>query len=701
MGTGLIIGIDVGGTFTDLTVYDPGTGAVEAVKAPSVSAAPDEGVLAALQKADVDLRSVATIVHGTTVATNALLERRGARAALVTTSGFRDVIELGRTTRMVPNTLYDPYFVRTPPLIPRRDRHTIAERIGGDGAVEDPLDETQVNQLADALEEAGVESVAIGFLNAYANPVHEAAAATIFRRRFDHVSVSHEVLNEIREYERFSTTVINAYLQPLVGTYTQRLVGALRERGYTGPFLTIASNGGLLGDERVCDFPVRTILSGPAAGIAAAHHLTRELGIENYVTYDMGGTSSDVALVAGGRWPMKRETVLEGIMIKVPQLAIHTVGAGGGSLAHVDEGGSVFVGPRSAGSRPGPACYGRGGTEPTVTDANVVLGRIGDGQALGDSLKIDRSAADVAVRGLGDLAGLDGDAGAAGIIDLAVTKMSGAVHEISLARGYDPRDLVLVPFGGAGPLHACLIADQLGIPKVLIPPLPGAFSAFGGLCAQLFEERQETVLVKLDEKGCTHLRGRAAFFEDELRSTLSADGFDPSRLDIRIELDARYVGQSHELTVTVADLDTTSAIRTPFETEFQRQFGRLDTDRAVQIVNLRVIASVRANPPLFSSMKTEKPAGLDGRYDQQRASASSKLPVHLRHQIPVDASIAGPAIIREMTATTFVPEGWKLRVGVASELVLTAEAAGEDAGGVAGRRQNKTQAQRAPARAQS
>ena len=661
---------------------------MDAVKAPSVRSAPDEGVLAALQKAAVDLSAVDAIVHGTTVATNALLERRVARAAFVTTAGFRDVIELGRTTRMVPNTLYDPYFVRTPPLIPRRDRYRVYERMGGDGEVEVPLDEFAVTELANALFKDGFDAIAIGFLNAYANPAHERAAAKIFRDRFEHVSVSHEVLNEIREYERFSTTVVNACLQPLVGAYTQRLVGALRQSGYSGPFLTIASNGGLLGEDKVRAMPVRTVLSGPAAGIAAAHHLTRELGIDNYVTYDMGGTSSDVALVAGGRWPVKRETVLEGIMVKVPQLAIHTVGAGGGSLAHVDEGGSVFVGPQSAGSRPGPACYGRGGTEATVTDANAVLGRIGRGQSLGDSLKIDTAAADAAVGTIGNRMGLDAPGAAAGIIDLAVTKMSAAVHEISLARGYDPRDLVLLPFGGAGPLHACLIAAELGIPKVLIPPLPGAFSAFGGLCAQLFEERQETVLLTLDEDGRAQLADLAAQFEIDLRDTLTADGFAPSRIDLRTEVDARYLGQSHELTVTVSDLATISGIRTPFEAEFQRQFGRLDNERTVQIVNLRVIASVRAAPPNFTAMMTGAPSDTTPTHAAAPDAQHGDLPIHLRSALSPDAAIDGPAIIQEMTATTYVPDGWTLRVGTAGELVLTTAEAAHDATSSAGHRRH-------------
>ncbi|MEM8853816.1 MAG: hydantoinase/oxoprolinase family protein [Pseudomonadota bacterium] len=670
---GRIVGIDVGGTFTDLTVFDPVSGETVAVKSPSVRHAPDEGVLAALKKADVDLAEVALIVHGTTVATNALLERRGAKTAMVTTEGFRDVIELGRTTRLTPNTLYDPYFERTPPLVRRRDRHTVRERINGDGAIETPLDEAATERLAERLAEEGFESVAIGFLNAYANPAHEAQAAAIFRRHFTHVSVSHEVLNEIREYERFSTTVINAYLQPLVASYTERLVTALKAANYGGAFYTTASNGGLLNEADVAARPVRTVLSGPAGGVAAAHYVAEQIGRSSFVTYDMGGTSSDVALVADGAWPVKRESILEGLLVKVPQLDIHTIGAGGGSIAVLDEGGGLFVGPQSAGARPGPAAYGHGGTAATVTDANVVLGRIGAGQSLGGSLTIDAEAARTAVGALATTAGLSVEEMALGILDIAVTKMATAIHEISIARGYDPRDLALMPFGGAGPLHACAIADELGIPEVVIPPLPGAFSAFGGFCAAPFKERQVTVLLPLDDDAPAKLQAHAKEIVADLRHAFTQEGHDPDRVVLRHEVDCRYQGQSHELTI-VARLDCVETISGPFEEEFERQFARLDPDRSIEVVNLRVVAALTTTPPPLPDRAPGDVPAPTGERAVTTHEGTDPCPVMARDGLPAGATINGPLVVEEMSSTTFVPTHWSLSVGRHGELVLTQRA---------------------------
>ena len=435
----LIAGVDIGGTFTDLTIHDPVTGAVTAVKAPSDRVQPEQGVLAAIGKAGVDLRRCRFMVHGTTVATNAMLERSGPRVAMVTTEGFRDVVELGRTTRLVPGTLYDPYFRRTPPFVSRRDRHVVTERMSPDGVSETRPDPAEVEQVLDAVAESGAEAVAVCFLNSYADAAHEQAVAAQARRRFDCVTASAEVLNEVREFERFSTCTVNAYLMPLMSRYVARLVERLREGGLGGSFYTMASNGGLMSEPLVRALPVRTVLSGPAAGISAAAYLMEALGIDSFVTYDMGGTSTDVALVAGGAWPVKRETVLDGILLKVPQLDIHTIGAGGGSIAHRDPGGSLVVGPQSAGAVPGPACYGKGGEAPTVTDANVVLGRLGSGQRLGDSLEIDADAARAAVARLAASLNLDTGAMAEGIVRVAVARMGpGGLRDLHRSRSRPP-----------------------------------------------------------------------------------------------------------------------------------------------------------------------------------------------------------------------------------------------------------------------
>ncbi len=668
----IIVGIDVGGTFTDLTLYDPQSGETRAVKSPSDSARPDQGVLAALDKSGLDLGDCGLMVHGTTVGTNALLERKGARTAMITTAGFRDVIELGRTTRMTPNTLYNPYFRKTPPLVRRKDRHTIAERIGADGAVDRPLDEAALAALAKRLSAGGTESVAVCLLNSYANDAHEQAVADHLRAHIPFVCRSVDVLNEIREYERFSTCVINAYLMPLMGRYAGRLVDTLRERGYQGSFHTMASNGGLLSDAMVRAVPVRTILSGPAAGVAAAAYLMQGLGRGDYVTYDMGGTSTDVALVVDGTWPVKRETVLEGIMIKIPQLDIQTIGAGGGSIASLDAGDSLLVGPESAGARPGPACYGHGGEEPTVTDANVVLGRLGAGQELGASLRIDADAARAAVARLAARRKITVETMAAGIVRVAVAKMAAAIYEISVARGHDPRELALLPFGGAGPLHACAIADELGIGSVVVPPVPGAFSAYGGLCSSLFKEKMATLLAPLDAAAIGRMAELAVGSAAALTEEFKREGLSTERLRFRREIDARYLGQAHEVTVEVPDDVDPGAARALFETEFERQFGRRDSDKPVEIVNLRVIGEILPEPPALRPMATREtavaPVAMRPVYHE---TGFADCPVYDRETLAGGATIAGPAIVQEMSSTVYLPPDWTLAVGRFGELELT------------------------------
>ena len=670
----LIAGVDIGGTFTDLTIHDPATGAVTAVKAPSDRARPEQGVLAAIAKAGVDLGRCRFVVHGTTVATNAMLERSGPRVAMITTEGFRDVVELGRTTRLVPGTLYDPYFRRTPPFVARRDRHVVAERMSPDGVSETAPESAEVDRVIDAVADSGAEAVTVCFLNSYADASHEQAVAARARRRFDCVTTSAEVLNEVREFERFSTSSVNAYLMPLMSRYVARLVERLRDGGLAGPFYTMASNGGLMSEPLVRAFPVRTVLSGPAAGISAAAYLMEALGIDNFVTCDMGGTSTDVALIAGGAWPVKRETVLDGILLKVPQLDIHTIGAGGGSIAHRDPGGSLVVGPRSAGADPGPASYGKGGEAPTVTDANVVLGRLGAGQRLGDSLEIDGEAAGRAVARLGAALDLETEAMADGIVRVAVARMAQAVYEISIGRGHDPRDFVLLPYGGAGPLHACSIADELGIRRIVIPPDPGAFSAYGGLCSARFRDRMATRLRLLDEDTAAALAAEAAEMRAGLAEEFAAGGESASELVYRHELDARYLGQAHEITVPVGAVAGIDEIRAVFEDIFERHYGRLDRDKPIEIVNLRVIAEVPARPPplvpLADGVAGSAEDGDPPRRTVRIGGALHNVAVHSRDSLAAGIALAGPRIIEEMTATTWVPPGWTVAVGRYGELDL-------------------------------
>ena len=671
MSARFLIGIDVGGTFTDLTVFDVAAGATIAFKALSDRASPDRAVLAALRKSGVDPAAVELMMHGTTVATNALLERRGARTALVTTRGFRDVIELGRTTRLTPGSLYDPYFRKAPPLARRRDRHVLDERVDSHGVVATAPDDEAIGALIATMQEAGIEAIAVGFLNAYANPANEAAVVTRLSKAFDHVCGSASVVNEAREYERFSTCVANAYVMPVMARYVQGLVDQLRRDGYTRPFYTMASHGGLLSAGAVARTPVRTMLSGPAGGLTAARHLMAHLGESSYITYDVGGTSSDVALVADGAWPLKRETILQGMIIRCPQLDIHTIGAGGGSLARLDAGGSLLVGPESAGASPGPACYGRGGVEPTVTDANVVLGRLGAAQKLGATLTIDGALARAAIERLANAGATDAETMAEGILRVANARMAAAIYEVSVARGFDPRDFALLPFGGAGPLHACEVADELGIPRVIVPPVPGAFSAFGTLCSGLLKDRSLTVLRTLDDRAVAAFEPHFIRLAGDLRREFEDEGIDARALTSERQVDARYVGQAHDLTIGIPPDADQAAIRARFEQAFEREYGRLDHDKAVEIVNLRVLAHVATATPGYPALAADRPPGAVLRRQRVRADgAAHDARVFDRLTLVRDQTIDGPCIVEEMSATTWIPPGWAGRVGAAGEIRL-------------------------------
>jgi N-methylhydantoinase A len=668
----IVVGIDVGGTFTDVTIFDRVTGKTAAFKALSSRAEPETGIIDALKRSGVSLADIDHIVHGTTVATNALLERRAARVALITTEGFRDTIELGRTTRMTPNTLYDPYFVRVPPLVRRRDRHTLEERIESDGSVSKPLDLTKVAPLIATLLESGIESVAIGFLNAYRNPVHEDQLAALVRERFEFVSTSTAVLNEIREYERLSTCVVNAYVMPTMARYLRRVIAVARSGGFSGSFFTMASHGGLLAEKSVVERPVSTILSGPAAGVAAAGHLMTALGLANVITYDMGGTSTDVALIADNRLPLRRETILDGTIIKLPQLDIHTIGAGGGSIATIDAGGALLLGPESAGATPGPACYARGGVEPTVTDANVVLGRISSGQQLGGSLAIDAELATRAIDRLAEQNGSSVDAVAEGIVRLAVARMAAAVYEISVARGYDPRDFTLLAYGGAGPLHACMVARDLGIPRVIVPPAPGAFSAFGALCSAMIRDKSATILAPLGNSSCADAESLFERFAHDLAFEFEEAGIATAGFTAERQFDLRYAGQAHELTVPIDAGMNATEIAQRFEEAFEREYGRRDRDRAIEIVNLRVIGRVPTAPPQFSRAPGGANPGIPiARRRMLFEQNEHDGPIFERASLASGQNVAGPLIVTEMTATLFVPPGWHLSVGAFGELDLT------------------------------
>jgi N-methylhydantoinase A len=671
------VGVDVGGTFTDVVVYDEATGALAVAKSPTTAADPARGLLHALDKLAVALPATGRVVHGTTIGTNAILERRGATVWMLTTRGFRDTLEIARTNRTI---LYDIRARKPAPLVERHRVLEVDERVAFDGAVVRPLEEAQVREAL-ARVRAGADgegpgALVLGFLHAYANPAHERAAARLAETLLPgwFVCASEDVLPEMREYERFSTAALNAYIGPRVGGYLTGLRATLAGRGYAGRVFITTSSGGIMTAEAAARYPVHTVLSGPAGGVAAAVDLGRLTGRPNLITYDMGGTSTDVCLIEGLEPTLTTEQHIAGLPNRTPQIEINSIGAGGGSVAWLDDGGALRVGPRSAGADPGPACYGRGGTEPTITDANLVLGRVPADSPLAGEVAIDAARARRALAALrGRVPGLaDEPALADGIVRIAVTKMVGAIKEISIAKGHDPRDFVLVAYGGAGPMHAAFIADELEMARVMVPPAPGNFSAFGSLISDLRRDFVRTRLMPTRGSDWADVERVFAALEAEARRELAAEGVGADRISTVRAAGMRYVGQSWELLVRVpegaASLD---ALEAAFRAAHERRYGHAGPGPA-EIVNFRLTALgavPRPAPrpwavtgPLAAARRSERVVYFDG--------AASAVPVYERDRLPGGEAVAGPAVVDEMGATTIVPPGWAAAVGAWGELVL-------------------------------
>jgi N-methylhydantoinase A len=672
------VGVDVGGTFTDVVVYDEANGTLEVGKSPTSPADPTVGLLNALTKLKVDLAETGRVVHGTTIGTNAVLERKGAPVWLLTTRGFRDALEIGRTNRTV---LYDMRAQKPAPLVARTRIVEIDERVAFDGTVLRPLADDEVRAaLARIRGEANGARAAlvVCFLHSYAWPAHEARAARLAAEMLPgwFVSTSADVLPEFREYERCSTAALNAYIGPKVGGYLTTLTAALAERAYRGKVFITTSNGGIVPAEVAARYPVHTVLSGPAGGVAAAVSLGRLIGEPNLITYDMGGTSTDVCLIENLEPALTTEQHIAGLPNRTPQIEINSIGAGGGSVAWLDAGGALRVGPRSAGADPGPACYGRGGGEPTITDANVVLGRAGTDVPLAGEIELDAERARRALAGLA--AGLpdigDLEALADGVVRLAVAKMVSAIKEISIARGHDPRDFALVAYGGAGPMHAALLADELDMARVILPPAPGNFSAFGSLISDLRRDYVRTRLIRTRGGGEADVERLYAELEREARADLGAEGVAPSAITLVRALGMRYVGQSWELLVRwPADTTagTLAALEAAFHRAHEQRYGHA-TAREAEIVNLRLTA-IGAVPkpapprwtvtgPLAQAERARRPVRFGGDVHD--------VPVYRRERVPGGAPVSGPAVVEEMGATTIIPPGWSGTVGTWGELVL-------------------------------
>jgi N-methylhydantoinase A len=667
----LWLGIDVGGTFTDLVLYDGATGSIRLEKTPSTPHDHAEGMLTGIGRLAVDLGRVERIAHGTTVATNTALERSGARTAVVTTRGFRDVLEVGRGNRTV---LYDIKATRPPALVPRRLRLEVDERTLFDGTVLRGVAPAELERVVEALRAAAVEAVAVCYLHAYANDDNErrtrAAIAAALPDVF--VSTSSEVLPEYREYERFATTVLNAYVAPRVRRYLTSVGARLAAQGYRRPLAVMTSNGGTLPAERVVQFPVHSMLSGPAAGVIGAADVGRASGHADLITYDMGGTSTDVCLVRAGAFAMTTDGRVGPLPNRVLQMEINSIGAGGGSIAWLGSGHFLDVGPQSAGAAPGPACYGRGGTEPTVTDANVALGRLGTGKPLGGEIRLDPDRAREAVGRLARRLGIEEARMADGIVKLAVLKMTGAIKEISIMRGHDPRAFALFAYGGAGPLHAAFIAAELGMSRVIVPPLPGNFSAFGLLVADVRHDEVRTRVTRTADIPFAELQRLFGELRARARARLEQDGFGPAAMRFEASLDMRYVGQAFELPVPFTGaLASMADVDRAFQAAYEGRYAHATAD-PVEIVTLRVSGyGVGAKPSLPRARATG--AVPSARIDERPVMFDAvpvATAVYARDLLPAGGVLTGPALVEEPGTTTVVPPGVRAAVDPHANLVL-------------------------------
>jgi len=658
------VGVDTGGTFTDFVVSDGRRLRIH--KQPSTPHDPAEAILAGLRALGL-WEQLERLVHGTTVATNAVLERKGARTGLLTTSGFRDVLEIGRQNRP---RLYDLRQVREAPLVPREWRLEVRERVDERGRVLVPLHQHDVEEAIARFRAAGVESVAVCFLFGFANPEHERRAAEALRAAGFAVSASHEVLPEYREYERTSTTVVNAYVGPVMSRYLRRLAETLPP----GTSLWVMqSNGGTVRAAVAAQQAVRTLLSGPAAGVIGARSVARASGVRKVISFDMGGTSTDVCLI-DGEARERSEGRIGDFPVRMPMLDIHTVGAGGGSIAWFDEGGALRVGPHSAGAVPGPAAYGRGGEEPTVTDAAVVLGWLLPEAFLGGTLHLDGERAREALWRIARRLGRGVEEAALGVLEVAEANMERAIRVVSVERGEDPRECGLVAFGGAGPMVACRLASKLHIPLVLIPPHPGTLSALGLLAAPLLRDYLQTVMLPA-EKAEAALEKPIADLAAAATRDLADDGILPTEATFQFALDLRYAGQSYELTVPFTHALSEAVER--FHRAHEQLYGYADRRLPVTIVNVRLRVSVPSE--LESPYRASRPVSLwepepvETRpvvFGDQDDWSRLPTPRFERDQLAPGALLTGPALVTQYDATTVIPPDWRGFVDATGTIVL-------------------------------
>jgi len=678
-----IVGVDIGGTFTDLVGYHDGE--IITSKTSTVPADPTRGVADSLRLAQCDLVSLDELLHGSTIAINTVLERSGARTALLTTAGFRDIYALGRGNR--PDA-FNLFFHRPRPLVARDLTFEVSERMSAAGEPLVPLDPAEVEALGRRLREMKVESVAVCFLHSYANPAHESAAGDALRRACPDlfVTLSHEILREFREYERTSTTALNAYVGPRVNRYLERLEGFAHDGKFKGKIAIMRSNGGTMSIAQARRQPVAMMESGPVAGMIGAGRLAKLMGLERAIGFDMGGTTAKTTLITGGTAPIEEGYIIgdefTGQPMQLPVVDIVEVGAGGGSIAWCDDSGGLHIGPRSAGADPGPACYGRGSDEPVVTDADLVLGRLNPDRFLGGGMKLERKLAEDAIRRkVADRLRLSLGEAALGIAKIADSSMSLAVRAVSVNRGIDPRDTVMIAFGGAGPLHAVAIAREIFIPTVIIPKLPGNFSALGMLMAEWRQDFVRTLFGPVGGIRATDAERAFAELQTAGEAALAGDRFTVSAGRFAFAADLRYRGQEHTIPIAVngaSELTTdTTAVRTRFDEQHDRRYGHAAPDQSLEIVNLRLVVTVPRMEDAIGRWlsapwrPTETAEERNRKVIFDNADRPDDARILWRPALAAGTRITGPAVIEEANSTTFIPPGDVAEVNEWGHIVIT------------------------------
>jgi N-methylhydantoinase A len=669
------VAVDVGGTFTDVVRLDPTSGELVFDKVPTTPEAPTTGVLAAFDKVEAKINDVVMFTHGTTLGLNALLTRTGARTAVIGTRGFRDVYLLGRTDRRVN---YDITYRKPPALLERYDTFEVTERSLFDGSVHAPFDVEDATRVAKQIAQRGYEAVAVAFLHAYANPEHERLMREVLEEHAPGVAVtlSHELSREYREYERTSTAVLDAYIKPLVSTYLETLEQRLEDQDFAGRFLMTRSGGGAMTAHAARQQPVSLVLSGPAGGVIGAVACSDLVDEPNLITIDMGGTSLDASLVLDHGPVLYQGAEFEALPINMPSLYIHTIGAGGGSIAWPDDAGALQVGPQSAGAAPGPASYGRGGTQPTFTDAAVVLGYLGSDTALGGTLTLDVSLAEQALAPMAEALGLSIPALARGIVRISNTKIMGAVRAITVDLGRDPKDFALLSLGGAGGLVAVEVARELDIPTVIVPPGQGAFCAFGMLMADVQHDFARTRVMPLTELTPDFTSRAYADMEDQARKRLADEGFDAGVSRLVRTLDLRYAGQEHSVTLPYPDArgdDVHATIEKAFADLHERQYGHVMPD-PVEVTTLRLQGVGLVDKPRLPELphRTEgRPTAVGTRsVFVNENEPKVQYALYIRENLFAGDVVTGPAVVAEHTATSVIHAGDRLEVGAHGELVI-------------------------------